>query len=78
MPMINIQMLSGRTPAQKRALIAGVAEVAMQTLDVPADAIRIILAEVAPEHWAMGGRSMAELRSRPGAIAEQEKTDARS
>jgi 4-oxalocrotonate tautomerase len=62
MPLINVQLLPGRTPAQKRAFIRGVADTAIQTLCVPEEAIRIILAEVPPEHWGVGGLTMAELR----------------
>jgi 4-oxalocrotonate tautomerase len=61
MPMINVQMLAGRTPAQKRALVRDLAEVAIRTLQVPEHAIRIILTEVEPEHWGIGARTKAEI-----------------
>lgn len=62
MPIIHVQFLEGRAPAQKRELIERLANVVVETLDVPEDAIRIILTEVSPDHWGVGGRSMAELR----------------
>ena len=62
MPMINVQLLEGRTPDQKSALIERLATVASETLCVPAEAIRIILTEVAPEHWGVGTRSVAVLK----------------
>jgi 4-oxalocrotonate tautomerase len=61
MPMINVQMIRGRTPAQKRALIKELSEAAIRTLEVPEQAIRIILTEVEPEHWGVGSRSKAEI-----------------
>lgn len=62
MPLINVQFLEGRTPEQKSALIERLATVVVETLDVPEDAIRIILTEVSPDHWGVGVRSMAALR----------------
>ena len=56
-------MLSGRTVAQKAALIAELADAARRTLGVPDDAIRVLLTEMPPEHWGVGNRTMAELRS---------------
>ena len=65
MPVINVQMLSGRTPEQKRSFIKQVAEIAVKTLDVPARAVTIVITESSPDDWGVGGTTMAELRSRP-------------
>ena len=54
MPIITVQMLPGRSPAQKRELIRGLAEAAVQALDVPEQSIRILLTEIPPEHWGVG------------------------
>ena len=62
MPLINVQMLSGRTPAQKSAFIKELAEAAIRTLGVPEEAIRVVLTEVEPEHWGVGTRTMADIR----------------
>ena len=63
MPVITVQMLSGRTAAQKSALIAELADVAKRMLDVPDEAIRVLLTEMSAENWGIGGRTMAEIRS---------------
>ena len=47
MPLINVQMLGGRSPDQKRALIRALADAVQTTLGVPEEAVRIILNEVA-------------------------------
>ena len=66
MPVITVHMLEGRTAAQKATLIADLADTAKRTLDVPDDPIRVLLIEMPPEHWGVGGRSMAQIRpSRP-------------
>ena len=70
MPVITVQMLSGRTPEQKRSFIKQVAEIAVKTLDVPARAVTIVITESSPDDWGSGGTTMAELRSRPpGALS---------
>lgn len=63
MPLINVQMLAGRTPEQKRALILELAEATKRALGVPDEALRIILTDVPPEHWGVGSRSMADVRA---------------
>lgn len=60
LPLINVQMLTGRTPEQKRALMRGLAQATMDSLGVPEAAIRVILTEVAPEHWGVGLKSKAD------------------
>lgn len=63
MPAIHVHMLTGRTPEKKKAFIKAIAEVTVDILAVPEDAVRIILTEVAPEHWGIGSRDMAEIRA---------------
>jgi 4-oxalocrotonate tautomerase len=63
LPIINVQMLRGRTPEQKSALIEALANTVMETLAVPEEAIRIILTDVAPEDWGNGSRTMAQIRA---------------
>ena len=65
MPVINVQMLAGRTADQKAMLIRELAETTKKVLGVPDEALRIILTEVPPEHWGVGGRSMAQIRAEP-------------
>lgn len=63
MPVINVQMLKGRTEEQKATFIKEVAGVAMRTLQVPEQAVVILISEVAQENWGAGTRTMAEIRS---------------
>ncbi len=65
MPIITVQMLSGRTSAQKREFIRQVADVAVRTLEVPEHAITIAINEVNPDAWGVGGTTMADLRATP-------------
>ena len=63
MPVINVQMLRGRTAQQKKDFMVEVASVAMRTLQVPSHAVVILITELEPEDWSVGERSMAEIRS---------------
>lgn len=65
MPVITVQMLSGRTPEQKRSFIQQVTEIAVKTLEVPERAVTIVITDTSAEDWGSGGKTMAELRSKP-------------
>jgi 4-oxalocrotonate tautomerase len=60
MPIITVNLLSGRDQTRKRALIRELAEAASRTLDVPLATVRVILNEVLPEHWGIGDETKAE------------------
>lgn len=60
MPIINVQLLAGRTAEQKKHLIRELAGGAMRALGAPEASIRVILTEVTPEHWGIGSVSKAE------------------
>lgn len=66
MPLAQIHLLSGRTPEQKRALVQKVTDAIEEALRAPRENIRIILFEIAPDHWAVGGQTMAERRPSKG------------
>jgi 4-oxalocrotonate tautomerase len=55
MPLIQVSLIEGRAPQVKRALIAELTDAVVRTLDAPREAVRVILTEVPPEHWAVGG-----------------------
>jgi 4-oxalocrotonate tautomerase len=61
MPIINVQMLAGRTHEQKDRFMKAVAAIAVETLQVPEQAVTIVLTEVARQHWSSGSRTMAEI-----------------
>ena len=61
MPIINVQMLTGRTREQKRALMRELADGAIRALGVQEQSIRIVLTEIEPAHWGIGGTSKADL-----------------
>lgn len=54
MPIINAQILAGRSDVLKAALMQKLAQAAIDTLDVPEASVRVILTEVPPQHWGVG------------------------
>lgn len=61
MPIISVQLLQGRNADQKRALIRELAQGAVRALGVQEQAVRVILTEVAPEHWGVGTSTKADM-----------------
>jgi 4-oxalocrotonate tautomerase len=61
MPIANLLILEGRTPEIKQALIRAVTASIVDTLKVKPESVRVILQEVAPEHWGIGGVSARDL-----------------
>lgn len=60
MPLITVQILEGRSEAQKRRLMQGLARAAMEALDVSEQSVRVILTEVPPLHWGVGLKTRAD------------------
>ena len=63
MPVLSVQMLSGRTPEKKTEYIKALAETTVRVLGVPEHAVTIVVTEVDPTHWGTGLRTMAEVRA---------------
>jgi 4-oxalocrotonate tautomerase len=63
MPLIEVTIIEGRTPDQKRALITGITDAVETAIAAPRDAIRVAIRELPAENWAIGGVSIAERRA---------------
>lgn len=64
MPIVRIDLLAGRAPERKADLIRRVTEAVVAALDVQPEQVRVLLAELPPEHWAIGGETIAERAAR--------------
>jgi 4-oxalocrotonate tautomerase len=53
--------LQGREPHMKATLIRSVTAAIVDSLKVKPDSVRVIITEVPPEHWGIGGVSAKEL-----------------
>ncbi|MEY4130613.1 MAG: hypothetical protein RLZZ31_737 [Actinomycetota bacterium] len=55
MPLIQINMLEGRTPEQKKALLAAVTEAVHTSIGAPLPSIRVWVQEFAPADYMAEG-----------------------
>ena len=67
MPLVNIRLARRDVPttaAQKAALIAGVIQLMQQVLDKRPESVTVIIDEIDPENWGLGGEPVTVIRQR--------------
>ena len=62
MPTYHIEMLEGRTVAQKKRLAEEITRVTVEVLGSSPDAVDILITDVKRENWATGGKLWSEPR----------------
>ena len=60
MPIMEVTMLEGRRPEQKRAFTAALTEATVASPGITPEQVRIIIREIPPAHFALGGVSKAD------------------
>lgn len=55
MPLVKIDLIAGRSREQLRQMCADVTEAISKNTGAPKEHIHIVLNEMAPEHYAVGG-----------------------
>jgi len=60
MPIMRIEMFTGRTPEQKREFVEVVTRETCRTLNCQPEDVNIIIDEVPRERWATGGKLWSE------------------
>lgn len=55
MPIVQIELLEGRSTDQKRAMARKVTDVIATEMNCPAEAVRIIIREMKTENYAEAG-----------------------
>jgi 4-oxalocrotonate tautomerase len=63
MPLIQVTLARGRSPEQLAELGRALTRAAQESIGAKPETIRVVLNECEPEHWFVGGESMAELRA---------------
>jgi 4-oxalocrotonate tautomerase len=58
MPLIQINIIKGRSPQMKEALIKEVTNTVSRVLDAPIEKVRVLINEMEPEHWGIAGVSV--------------------
>lgn len=60
MPIVQIDMLEGRTVEQRRELVKRVTEAIAETANCPQSAVSIIIREMTATHLGQGGKLRAD------------------
>ena len=60
MPLLEVTLAEGRTPAQIRALIHELHEAVVRAIDAAPSSVRVIVREVPTTHWAAGEDGVAQ------------------
>jgi 4-oxalocrotonate tautomerase len=55
MPIVQISMISGRTPEKKEQLIKKVTDAIAEVLQIPADRVQMIIHDIPKENFGNGG-----------------------
>jgi 4-oxalocrotonate tautomerase len=64
MPLVNIHMATGRTPAQKKALMTAITDAMEEHLGASRDAVRIWITEMESTDFMAGGELLADKQAR--------------
>jgi 4-oxalocrotonate tautomerase len=65
MPLVTVTMLHGRSPDQKRRLIADLTTVMVEVAGVRHEQVEVVLQEVTADNWGRGGVPLAEADAGP-------------
>ncbi len=60
MPIIKVEMLTGRTDEQKRKLAKALSETFVYNAGGEKSSVSVIFAEVEPANWAVGGKLLSD------------------
>ncbi|MGB1109666.1 MAG: tautomerase family protein [Gammaproteobacteria bacterium] len=67
MPLVNIRIArDGASTEQKKQLIDAVTQAVSQTLGKSPKSTWVVIDEVEPENWGVGGETIAEMRAKQG------------
>ncbi|MCY1380996.1 4-oxalocrotonate tautomerase family enzyme [compost metagenome] len=61
MPLITVELFPGRTPDKKRELIQALTDTYVEVCGGKPQAVTILLKEVDPADWGVGGRTYADI-----------------
>lgn len=60
MPMIKVEMFSGRSNEQKRALVQALTSAFVETAGGTPESVQVILTDIEKENWAVAGTLYSE------------------
>jgi 4-oxalocrotonate tautomerase len=61
MPILQVNILEGRTDEQKEALIHELTEACYKAIGAPRESVRVLINELPKSHFGIGGQSAQKL-----------------
>lgn len=61
MPIVQVNMLEGRTDEQKEKLIIKITEAMHEAIGAPVESVRVMINEMPKQHFGIGGVSVKKL-----------------
>ncbi|MEW8985593.1 MAG: 4-oxalocrotonate tautomerase [Bacillus sp. (in: firmicutes)] len=55
MPIIQVQMIEGRSKEKVAEVIQNITNTVAETLDAPKESIRVLVTEIPKTHWGVAG-----------------------
>ena len=62
MPVYHVEMMEGRTAAQKKQLVEAITRTSVEILGGKPESVTIIISDVKRENWSSGGKLWSEPR----------------
>lgn len=60
MPIIQVNIMEGRSPEKIKALIENITDTVVETLDAPKENVRVLITEMPKTHWGIAGVPVSE------------------
>lgn len=64
MPLIQINIVEGRSPEKKEQLIRELSDLVAEVLEAPVESVRVMIQEMSPEHWGIAGESVKKRKQK--------------
>lgn len=61
MPILQVNLMEGRSEEQKERLIEELTEACVRALDAPQQSVRVMINEMPKQHFGIGGQSAKKL-----------------
>ncbi len=71
MPIVQVNMVEGRSEEQIAAMIRGVSRAIADSLDAPIEAVRVIVYEMAEHQYGVGGQPWPDVRAARAAASQE-------
>jgi 4-oxalocrotonate tautomerase len=61
MPLVHVDLMEGRSPERIAAMIRSVSEAIADSLEAPIDSVRVVVNQMAPHEYGVGGKPWPEV-----------------